>query len=353
MATRRIGRLFWKLLLALWLSMVLSFVGTMAYITFVGRPPPPDEMTSLGFIPLVPLISAMAAVLIIGPVLAWYLSRPLRHLRWALRRAAEGRFDTRVQPLIGGRRDEIADLAHEFDNMASQLEQMTASRKVLFHDISHELRSPLSRLQAAIGLLRQDPSTTGAMVDRIQRESERLDVLIEELLTLHRLEAPADLIRERVDVIELLHAIAEDADFEARSQLGRQVRIEAPGQFVAHVNGELLCRAFENVIRNAVKYTAPRTEVEILARVIAESGLLEITVQDHGPGVPPAMLQRIFEPFTRVEGGESVRGVGLGLAIALRSMKLHGGHIEASLREGGGLIVKLSLPAAPESIGGV
>lgn len=353
MATRRVGRLFWKLLLALWLSMVLSFVGTLAYITLIGRPPPPDDVGSFGFIPLVPLISAMAAVLIIGPVLAWYLSRPLRHLRWALRRAAEGKFDTRVQPLMGGRRDEIADLAQEFDNMALQLQQMTASRQVLFHDISHELRSPLSRLQAAIGLLRQEPSSTEAMVERIERESERLDILIEELLTLHRLEAPAGLARERVDVIELLHAIAEDADFEARSQSARQVRIDAPGQFVAQVNGELLCRAFENVIRNAVKYTAPGTAVDIVARVNAESGQLVITVQDHGPGVPSAMLQKIFEPFTRVEGSESVRGVGLGLAIALRSMELHGGHIEASSREGGGLVVTLSMPATPEAKCGI
>jgi len=349
MATPRIGRLFWKLLLALWLSMVLSFAGTLAYIVLMGRPPPPEGDTSFGFVPLVPLVSAMVAVLIIGPALAWYLSRPLRHLRWALRRAAEGRFDTRVQPLMEGRRDEIADLAQEFDRMASQLQQITESRQVLLHDISHELRSPLSRLQAAIGLLRQDPSKTGSMVDRIQRESERLDVLIEELLTLHRLEAPTGLARERVDVIELLQAIAEDADFEARPQLGRQVRIDAPGQFVAQVNGELLYRAFENVIRNAVKYTAPGTVVEIHARVDAENGQLVTTVQDRGLGVPASMLQKIFEPFTRVEGGESVRGVGLGLAIARRAMALHGGNIEASLRHGGGLVMTLRLPATPEA----
>ena len=349
MATPHIGRLFWKLLLALWLSMVLSFAGTLAYITLMGRPLPPDESTSLGLIPLVPLVSAMVAILIIGPALAWYLSRPLRHLRWALRRAAEGRFDTRVQPLMDGRRDEIADLAQEFDRMASQLQQMTASRQVLLHDISHELRSPLSRLQAAIGLLRQDPSTTGAMVDRIQRESERLDVLIEELLTLHRLEAPAGLARERVDVIELLHAIAEDADFEARPLLARQVRIDAPGQFVAHVNGELLYRAFENVIRNAVKYTASGTTVEIHAKVNAQTGQLVTTVLDRGPGVPIHMLEKIFEPFTRVEGGESVRGVGLDLAIAMRAMELHHGRIEASLREGGGLAMTLWLPAASDA----
>lgn len=349
MATRRIGRLFWKLLLALWLSMVLSFAGTIGYVTLIGRRPPPDELTSFGFVPLVPLISAMAAILIIGPALAWYLSRPLRHLRWALRRAAEGRFDTRVQPLMDGRRDEIADLAQEFDSMASQIQQMTESRQVLLHDISHELRSPLSRLQAAIGLLRQDPSTAEAMVDRIQRESERLDVLIEELLTLHRLEAPGGLARERVDVVELLHAIADDADFEARALHERQVRIDAPGQFVVQVNGELLYRAFENVIRNAVKYTAPGTAVEIHASVLPESRQLVTTVRDRGPGVPEAMLRKIFEPFTRVEGGESVRGAGLGLAIALRAMQLHGGRIEASARDGGGLVVTLWLPATRDA----
>jgi signal transduction histidine kinase len=350
MAPRRVGRLFWKLLLALWLSMVLSFAGTMTYITLIGRPPPPDDLASIGVVPLVPLISAMAAVLIIGPALAWYLSRPLRHLRWGLRRAAEGRFDTRVEPLMHGRRDEIADLAQEFDRMASQLQQVTESRQVLLHDISHELRSPLSRLQAAIGLLRQDPSQTATMVDRIQRESERLDVLVEELLTLHRLEAPSALARERVDVIELLHAIAEDADFEARPLQARHVRIDAPGQFVMQVNGELLYRAFENVIRNAVKYTAPGTAVEIHARISAQDGQLVTTVQDRGPGVPASMLRKIFDPFTRVEGGESVRGVGLGLAIALRAMKLHGGHIEASLREGGGLVMTLWLPATSDAI---
>jgi len=347
METRRIGRLFWKLLLALWLSMVLSFTGTIAYFTLTGHPPP-DDVATFGFVPFVPLVSAIVAILIIGPALAWYLSRPLRHLRWALRRAAEGRFDTRVQPLMKGRRDEIADLAEEFDRMAAQLQEVTESRKVLLHDISHELRSPLSRLQAAIGLLRQDPSKTDAMVERIQRESERLDILIEELLTLHRLEAPTGLVRERVDVIELLHAIAEDADFEARP-LSRQVCIDAPGQFIAQVNGELLYRAFENVIRNAVKYTAPGTAVEIHAAVSTSNAELVVTVLDRGQGVPAHMLEEIFEPFTRVEGGEAVRGVGLGLAIARRAMKLHGGRIEARLRDNGGLTLTLWLPAAAKA----
>lgn len=345
---RRTGRLFWKLVLALWLSMVLSMAGAVAYLSLTGHPLPDDNnLPKLGPLPLVPLVSGALAILVTGMGLAWYLSRPLHQLRWALRRVAEGRFDTRVKPLMGGRRDEIVDVAEDFDRMAEELQQLTESREVLLHDISHELRSPLSRLQAAIGLLRQEPSQAPAMIERIERESARLDALIEELLTLHRLErAPASLSRERVDVIELLHDIAEDANFEAGA-MSREVRIDAPGEFVARVNGELIYRAFENVIRNAVKYTASGTAIEIQARVNAAGTELVTTVLDRGPGVPHTMLQAIFEPFTRVEGGEPVRGVGLGLAIAQRAMALHGGRIEVSLREGGGLAMTLRLPAAP------
>jgi signal transduction histidine kinase len=184
------------------------------------------------------------------------------------------------------------------------------------------------------------------MIDRVDRECQRLDALVEELLTLHRLEAGrASVARGRVDILELLHAIAEDADFEARAW-SRSVTIDAPGTFVAEVDGELIYRAFENVIRNAVKFTAPGTTVEIRSRVSGDGSMLETCVEDHGPGVPSDMLDAIFEPFTRVEGSESVRGTGLGLAIARRTMTIHGGSIRAALREDGGLAITLELPAA-------
>jgi signal transduction histidine kinase len=311
-----------------------------------GVRPPPDELWRIGDfpVPVIPLLFGLGAVLVTGVGLAWYLSRPLRHLRWALHRVAVGRFDTRVQPLMGERSDEIADLAQDFDRMASQLQQLVESRKQLLHDISHELRSPLSRVQAAIGLAKQDPSQIGAMIERIERESERLDALIEEMLTLHRLTAGAGLARERVDVIELLQAIADDADFEARAS-GRSVRIDAPGQFIAEVNGELVYSAYENVIRNALKFSPSGAAVEIDAHVNRDGTELVTCVRDRGPGVPPDMLDAIFEPFVRVEGSESHRGVGLGLAIARRAMSVHGGRIGSALREGGGLEVTLHLPA--------
>lgn len=340
------GRLFWKLLLALWISMILSIAGAATYFYLTGnRPPPPDAgIARIGVIPVAPLVSAGIAILVTGLVLAWYLARPLQNLRWALRRMAEGHLDTRVQPLMGRRSDEIVDLAQDFDRMATQLQQLTESRRVLLHDISHELRSPLTRIQAAIGLLRQDPAQTDAMTDRIARESERLDTLIEELLTLHRMEAGAgEVSRERVDVVELLHAIAEDADFEARA-CSRSVDIEAPDKFVASVNGELIYRAFENVIRNAVKFSPEGTAVEVRSRLTGDGRVLETLVSDRGPGVPQQMLETIFLPFTRVEGSEPVRGVGLGLAIARRAIELHGGSVRAAAREGGGLEVRIVLP---------
>lgn len=343
------GRLFWKLVGALWISMILSIAGAATYFYLTGQVPPPprDGIERIGVLPLVPLLSAGIAILITGLALAWYLVRPLQHLRWALRRMAEGHLDTRVQPLMGRRSDEIVDLAHDFDRMAVQLQQLTESRRILLHDISHELRSPLTRIQAAIGLLRQDPSQSDAMISRIGRESERLDALIEELLTLHRMEA-GEAVRERVDIIELLHAIAEDADFEARAS-SRSVMIEAPGQFVANVNGDLIYRAFENVIRNAVKFSPEDAVVEIQSQVTDDGRVLKTTVCDRGPGVPEYMLEAIFQPFTRVEGSEPVHGAGLGLAITLRAIQMHGGHVRACRRAGGGLEVLLTIPLHLES----
>lgn len=339
------NRLFWKLLLALGVAMSLGIAGTVAIFTLMGHAPPPEDVR-LGPlpVPVVPVVSGAIAILVTGIGLAWYLTRPLRHLSWALRRVADGRLDTRVRPMMGGQRDEIADLAEDFDRMAAQLQQLTESREALLHDISHELRLPVTRMQAAIGLLRQDPSQSPAMIERVDRECERLDALVEELLTLHRLEAGhSNAARERVDIVELLHAIADDADFEARAS-SRSVSIDAPGAFVAEVEGELIYRAFENVIRNAVKFTALGTKVEIHAYVSSDGSTLETIVDDRGPGVPRDMLESIFEPFVRVEGSESVRGTGLGLAIARRTMAMHGGRIHAALREGGGLSIKITLP---------
>jgi len=342
---RRAGRLFWKFFFSQWVGMVLTFVVVTTYFHLTGRKPPAQgEDMLFGVIPVLPLAVGICTMLLTSLGLAWYLSRPIRHLSWALHQVADGHLDTRVQGRMGRRNDEIVDLAGDFDRMARQLQQLTESRKVLLHDISHELRSPLARLQVAIGLLKQDPASLEPMLDRIERESQRLDELIEELLTWHRLEAGAAVApASHIDVVELLQAIAEDAHFEAQSQ-GKFVRIDAPGEFVTLAHGELLYRAYENVIRNAVKFTRPGSEVRVTAHADMERGHLACTVQDQGPGVPAGMLDAIFEPFARVAGSENVQGVGLGLAIARRAFALHGGRIQAESRPGEGLTVVMLLP---------
>jgi signal transduction histidine kinase len=341
------GRLFWKLMLALSIALLASIASTTAYFRMLGFPGSEPRALPLifGLVPIEPLISGVVFFLIAGLVLAWYLSRPLSHLSWGLREISAGRLETRVSALMHGRRDEIADLAHDFDAMAARLQQLTESRRVLLHDVSHELRSPLSRMQAAIGLLRQSPASPGEMLGRIEREADRLDQLIGELLTLHRLEAGTLPVagRSRVDLVELLHAIVEDADFEAR-QTGSSVACEAGESFVTEVNAEHMYRAFENVVRNAVKYTLTGTAITVRARTTDDGGTLVVSVQDRGPGVPVHLLRTIFEPFVRVEGSEQKRGVGLGLAIAQRAVLLHGGRIDARLRDGGGLDVVMQIP---------
>lgn len=342
------GRLFWKLFAALWLAMIVAFAAAFSYVRAAGFEPP-HRQAGDGFLPFVPFVAGAFVSLFFSGFMAWYLSRPLRHLRWGLRRAAAEHFDVRVAPLMGRRRDEIADLAIEFDRMAASLQQLTRTRRTLLHDLSHELRSPLARMQVAVGLGGQSPDDAARMAERIEREIEHLDALVEELLTLHRLESTDDAggnapAKASVDLVELLAAITDDAAFES-SAGGGSVVLTSDGPFIARVNGELVYRAFENVIRNAVKYSAAGTVVEVHAATRPADATLLVEVRDRGPGVPSDKLETIFEPFVRLEGNAAVRGTGLGLAIARRAIVSQGGRIEASPREGGGLVMRIGIPA--------
>jgi two-component system, OmpR family, sensor kinase len=297
--------------------------------------------------PWPPLAIGVLASLGFSAALAWYLARPIRNLRWAFDAVASGRLETRVAPKMGRRRDEIADLGRDFDRMAGQLQHLVTSQRRLLHDVSHELRSPLARLQAAIGLARQDPRKMEATLERIERESARLDGLVGEILTLARLEAgTAGPPAEEVDLMELVAAIADDAGFEAAAS-GRKLSFAGTGEVVAQVRAELLHRAVENIVRNAVKYTAPGTTVEVSAERSGDS--FRVTVADRGPGVREADLAAIFDPFYRGQAGEGQAGFGLGLAIARRAVEAHGGHLTARNREGGGLVMELELPLKGEA----
>ena len=306
---------------------------------FGVRPPPPYAL----------LVTGAATSLVFGALLAWYVTRPIRHLRSAFGALSGGRFETRIAPLIGRRRDELADLARDFDGMAQQLQALTAAQRSLLHDVSHELRSPLARLQAAIGLARQSPQKVEASLGRIEREVERLDELVGQLLTLSRLEAragagPLDRL-ESTDVVDLVASVVSDAAFEAEAS-GRAVAFAGAGETLADVRVELLQRAVENVVRNAVKHTAEGTTVEVGVGADPSGGSLLVTVADRGPGVAPAEREAIFEPFYRGGDAQPGPGFGLGLAIARRAVEAHGGTVQARNREGGGLVVEVRLPLA-------
>lgn len=317
------------------------------YILFIpaemnGRPahphpyPPQDSL-------FVRLAAAVLASLIFSVLLAWYLTRPVRHLQRAANALASGDLTARVAPSMKGRRDEIADLGKDFDHMAGRLQNIVDTQQRLLHDVSHELRSPLARMQVAMALARQQPEKLDTALERIEREGDRLDELVGELLTLARLGAGVGMEAEaEVDLAALLETVVEDADFEADE--GRRVILERCDAAVFTGRGELLRRAFENVVRNALRYTPPGDAISVRAQ--RADGWLEVRVCDRGPGLPEDKLAAVFEPFVRSgdapTGGRS--GYGLGLAITRRAIEAHGGTVLAENREGGGLCVVLALP---------
>lgn len=305
------------------------------------RPPP-----HLREPPLAPwVLGAVVASLLFSAGLAWYLTRPVRHLREATRRLAGGDLATRVMPRIGARRDEIADFGRDFDHMADRLQALVDAQKRLLHDVSHELRSPLARLHVAVGLARQQPAALVTTLTRIERETRRLDDLVGEVLTLSRLEAGVSgAMEEYFDIHGLLEAVAGDAQFEAGAR-NTHVVYRGDGELLVKGRAELLRRALENVVRNAVTYTKDGTDVEISAH--GDRDTITVSVRDHGPGVAPDKLDNIFEPFYR--GDESGRGgYGLGLAIASRAVAAHHGTLRAHNAPGGGLQIDITLPRVAE-----
>lgn len=282
-------------------------------------------------------------------LLALYLTSPLKKLKSAVQSFAQGNLNARVAPQLRNRRDELADLGREFDQMAERISLLIASQKRLLADISHELRSPLARLTVALELARKNSSPAAAPpLNRIEQESERLNELVGQLLALTRLESGAERVPAEVVVLEdLVQQIVDDANFEAQPQ-HKEVLITELERCRVTGSPELLRSAIENVIRNAVRYTAIGTAVEVALQWKLDTA--ELCVRDHGPGVPESELARIFEPFYRVSEARdrASGGAGLGLSIAERTVKLHGGAISARNVEGG-LLVTIQLPLAPTS----
>lgn len=304
--------------------------------------------------PAVPLIVGIFVSLIFAAMLAWYFSKPIKQLRLAFESAASGNLDARVGTVMQYRRDELADLGSAFDVMVSRVSQLIQSQTHLMHQVSHELRSPLARLQIAIGLIKQQSTQSDAAhqvnekistsLNRIETESVRMDHLVGELLTLSRLESGVTALqKERVDLNELLQELVEDANFEGMTN---NVKVEyAPiANVFVEAQADLLQRAIDNIIRNAVKYTSANTTVMLTTIVNQISKSVVLTVKDSGTGVTENELESIFKPFYRASTNEAAHGYGLGLAIAKQIIESHAGVVRAVNVPNSGLQVTIILP---------
>jgi signal transduction histidine kinase len=272
--------------------------------------------------------------------LAYHLTSPLRSLQRAVERFGHGDLSTRAPER---RHDEVGELARSFNHMAEHLQTMVSAQQRLLQDISHELRSPLSRLSVAIELARTDEGA-GTRLDRIQKEADRMNELIEQMLEVARLESnPAERKVEEVRLDELIGSLVDDCTIEAQVR-GCSLKLETGAVVCVAGDRELLRRAIENVVRNAIRYAPSETKVEVALENGA--GRARVKVRDYGPGVPDAALGRLFDPFYRVESDRNREsgGAGLGLSIARRAVELHQGSVRASNAEPG-LLVEIELPA--------
>ncbi|QAU32702.1 ATP-binding protein [Janthinobacterium sp. 17J80-10] len=306
------------------------------------RPPPPPH--GFKILPFEPLVAHLLASLIVATFLTRYLSRPIRSLRSAFQEAASGNLQPRAAASIEQRSDELADLLRDYDKMATQLRTVMDGQRQLLHDVSHELRSPLARMQAAMGLVRQQPEKIAHLLDRLDSEVLRIDRLIGELLTLSRLDTNIPInARDTIEIGDILAPVADSAHFEAQVH-GKYVHYSEPPAAFILCNPDLLARALENIVRNAIHHTPPGTTVQIAATVELTHAL-RISVKDNGNGIPAEELDSVFQPFFRgSHTAGKTDGHGLGLAISRRIIAAHGGSISASNLPDGGLHVEISLP---------
>jgi len=335
--------------------------GHHRYTLVLGLPPGPRVFFGPRGMPVPGLIIAVLSSGLVCYFLSWYMTKPIVRLRAATRRLAAGDLSARTGAPPGAvhsrRGDEIAGLLRDFDAMAARLETLLKAQSRLLNDISHELRSPLARLNVALGLARQRSGPESAsMLERIELEAGRLNELIGRLLTLARMEdgeqrAPST----PVLLDDVVLNVAEDAEFEAQARHSH-VHSEIPsGSWGVRGDASLLHSAIENVVRNAIRYTREGTTVEIHLEKTESAGGEEavVRVTDCGDGVPAEALERLFQPFYRLDDarGRQTGGVGLGLAITERAVRFHGGRVLAMNRAEGGLMVEIHLPLMPASAG--
>ncbi len=329
--------------------------GLHRYTLVLSPPPGPRLFLGPRGLPIPGLVIAVISSGLVCYLLAWFLTMPIVRLRAATRQLAAGDLAARAGAPTDGRRDEVAGLMRDFDGMAERLENLVKAQSRLLNDISHELRSPLARLNVALGLARQRSNAESAsMLDRIELEASRLNELIGHILTLARLEDGEQSVPPTPVLLDdVVLGVAEDAEFEAQAR-HCHVRSEIPaGSWGVRGDASLLHSAIENVVRNAIRYTREGSTVQIHLEKTQSAGGEEavVRVADCGFGVPPDALARLFQPFYRLDDarGRQTGGVGLGLAITERAVRFHGGRVAATNRAEGGLLVEIRLPMMPAS----
>jgi two-component system, OmpR family, sensor histidine kinase CpxA len=321
------------------------------YTLVTELPPEPHAPFGIHGVPGLGILIGIISSGLVCYVLARYLTAPIVRLRAATQKLASGDLSARAGMPGSRRHDETAELVRDFDRMAERLQTLVTAQRRLLRDISHELRSPLARLNVALELARQRSAPdAGSALDRIDRETNRLNEMIQRLLTLVRLEGGDDSLEKLpVHLQQLIQEIAKDAAFEAQSR-HCQVEVESVADCVVTGSPSLLHSAIENVVRNAIRYTDEGTTVQVRLRSEEGQAGPEAVVQvtDSGPGVPEDALDKLFRPFYRIDDarGRQTGGVGLGLAITARAVSLHGGSVQAVNQPQGGLMVEIRLPLA-------
>ncbi|TXR54857.1 ATP-binding protein [Reinekea thalattae] len=326
-----------------WLGPIPITINGMSFLLFL-RGVPPLKPTSLPYwldnqwmqVTLALLISGLMSLL-----LTWSLVRPIEKLGQSVRGLAKGDLGSRAGVSVSRRQDEIGELGRDFDDMADRIEALVSAQHRLLSNVSHELRSPLTRLQVAMGIVRQKaPEGLDRALDRIERESDRLEHMISEILKLSRFENELQHIdRQPLEVDDILRKVVEDARFEAEP---RNITINDTllNDLLMNADPQMLHSTFDNVLRNAIRFTPENGSIDVTMQ--QAGNVLTVTIADQGPGVPEDKLERLFDPFYRLDQTNS--GAGLGLNIALQAVQLHGGTIRADNNSPSGLIVEIQLP---------
>ena len=294
-------------------------------------------------------VQLLLSLLFIGAVGWWVarsVARPVEALRRATRRMADGELSTRVGRQGGLAHDELAQLAGDFDLMAARIEALVAHDRGVLQDLSHELRSPLARLQLIIDLARRsdEPAEAAPYFEQAEQEIARLDRMLGEMLALSRMEGGLPgMEREPIELVALVHDCLEQSRLEAEA---RHVELCLTSVDSVKVSGSalLLDRALGNLLANAIKFSPEGGVVNVTLR--ADQGFAELVLRDHGPGVPESELASLFRPFFRGSNAVRAEGHGLGLSIVERVVQVHGGSIEVRNAEGGGLQIRVRLPLA-------